>query len=112
MINFKSKYYKEEKFYRWQWYTGVSIGRLVNSSVTEDKRDDLDFMETIDFLNSAEISHLIGIRYYLDRHFAVGLENSISLTKAYDATENPIEGNLVEGMRNFLLNFRLLYMLW
>ena len=112
LINYKSDYSKEKKFYHWQWYTGVSIGRLISSSVDEKEGDDFDFTATTDFLNTMDLSHIIGVYYYFDPHIAIGFQNSISLNKAYDSTENPIEGNSVISLRNYLLNFSLLYMLW
>lgn len=112
LINYRTSYSEEKRFYRWQWFTGVSVGRLISSSVEEDKRDDFDFMATTDFLNSTDITHIIGFNYYLNPHLAMGIQSSVSLNKVYDATENPIEGNSVERLRNYLLSLHLVYMLW
>ncbi len=112
LINYRSNYFKEKKYYRWQWFTGVSVSRLISSSVDENKNDDFDFTAINDFLQSTEFSHVIGVNYYFNRHLALGLQNSIAITKAYDAKDDPIEGNDIRILRNYLLNFRLLYMLW
>jgi len=103
---------KKDKYYKNHISTGISVGRLINSSVEEFGNDRIRFAEAVEFFNKNDLSYILGFTHYLYRHIGLGFRATISVNKIFDEAETPLQDpeNELASLRGYFISGRILYM--
>ena len=103
---------KKDKYYKTHLSGGISIGRLISSSVEEFGNDRIRFGEAIEFFNKNDLSCIIGLTHYIHRHIGLGIRTTISVNKIFDEAETPLQNpkNELALLRGYFISGRILYM--
>ena len=103
---------KKDKYYKNHLNAGISVGRLINSSVEEFGNDRIRFSEAIEFFNKNDLSIILGLTHYIHRHIGLGIRTTISVNKIFDGAETPLQDpqNELASLRGYFISGRILYM--
>ena len=99
MVQYKDWYVSPGNYYKVYAEAGVSYGYLFDASISEGSftLDSQDFQ-------SHDVSYLLGVAYFLNRHWGFGFRYTRSFTKLY---KNPDSGE--RDLLGYFLSFRTMY---
>jgi len=103
LVGFKDWQSEDKSFYHMQFYGGLSYGKLFSSSITNLK---YQFIERD--LNQNDVSFILGITYYINKHLGVTGRYNRSLTKVWKA--KVVDGAYSRYMLQYQFNLCGIYM--
>lgn len=110
MINYHFKQL-DRRFFRYEFFAGASIGRLIGTKVTEDRSISgrtANYEALSEDFNKNQLGILFGIKYNIDENLGFALRHTIAGNRLYQL-ENP-DGEPVIQMRSFFLSLHAMYM--
>ncbi len=110
MINYHFKQI-DRNIFRYEFFAGASIGRLIGSKVTEDTSISgrtANYGELAEDFNKNQLGILFGLKYNVDENLGFALRHTIAGNRLYQL-ENP-DGEPVIQMRSFFFSLHAMYM--
>lgn len=110
MINYRFKPL-DRRFYRYEFFAGASIGRLIGNNITEDPSISgrtANYGELAEDFNKNQVGILFGLKYNIDENLGLALRHTIAGNRLYEL-DNP-DGEPVVQMRSLFLSLHAMYM--
>jgi hypothetical protein len=110
MINYRFKPL-DRRFYRYEFFAGASIGRLIGNNITEERSISgrtANYGALAEDFNKNQVGILFGLKYNIDENLGLALRHTIAGNRLYEL-ENP-DGEPVIQMRSFFFSLHAMYM--
>jgi hypothetical protein len=110
LINYHFKQL-DRKFFRYEFFAGASIGRLIGSKITEEPSISgrtANYAEIAEDFNKNQLGIIFGIKYNLDENLGIAFRHTLAANRLYEI-EFP-DGEPVTKMRSYFLSLHAMYM--
>ncbi len=110
LINYHFKQV-EKRLFRYEFFAGVSVGRLIGTKITEDKSISGRMPTYADLEEDFNKNHLgvvFGLKYNFNNNFGMALRHTLAGTRLYKNEE--AESSQIYQMRSYFLSFHTIYM--
>ncbi|MEZ4895689.1 MAG: porin family protein [Saprospiraceae bacterium] len=92
-----------ESFYHMDAFGGVSLGRLIRSTIIDKSVLPENFNNVAREFDTNDISVLLGVGYYIGKHWGLGFRFSRSLGLLFDAESSQIMSNALRNWKEYHL---------
>jgi len=111
LFNIMDWYNAYTKRYKMQYSFGISMGRLVKTSIFDNIASESNFENYQPEFQNKDLSFMVGGSYFVTKKIGITGRFSRSLSKLFDANNTELKINKIRNFKGYFVSAQVFYML-